>query len=99
MNAQVSPCCLRSRPPSAPWPPWSRWEEAGSARTGTAEETGPGSRGSSSAPPERGPDPPSPGPTWPGSPPAPGCCGRRWTADCGKPEVQREKRVKSQSRV
>ena len=92
---QPSTCCLseslrlRSRPPWAPWPPWSRWEEAGSARSGTGEETGRGSRGSSSAPREPGPGPPCPGPARRGSPPAPGCYGRRWTADSGTPEGQR----------
>lgn len=79
------PLCLRSTPPWAPWPPWSRWVAAGFVRTGTEEETEPGSRGSSSAPPEPEPAPLCPGPAWPGSPPAPRCSGRHWTAGSGKP--------------
>lgn len=91
MNAHVIlPLSFRSRPPWAPWPPWSQWEEVSSAHTGTEEETGPGSRGSSSAPHGRGLHPPYPGPAWPGSPPAPGCYGHRWMGDSGKPKGQRE---------
>lgn len=77
-----------SRSQLGPWPPSFQRRAWGSARTGSPEETGPGSLGFCAAPPGRGPGQSGPNLVWTGTAPARTCSSPRMKEGIGTPAAK-----------